>query len=297
MKSKTRFGTESVVQWHYTSGHTISDDRFMKRKQTYLGIVAAILLHGAISKAEGSERVAPDLNDFVELTTPEHPGPHPIAALMPGCMGWHPHHQLWRKNLLREGFAILEIDSFGANGLSDPIDLRRYVCSGLRVRWDQRARDLNNILKDIIKRPDISLEGGVIFGWSHGASSSLEYILGGASSDSSHSDLNSFVFDVAFLFYPYCGPGTIRNAKGQVRSLGIMLFHGSEDRITDPIECRRRANHLKKRGVSIDFITLDGSGHWFDNHAEPRTYKPNTTREVTSIINKRLKAQPKIFEK
>ena len=261
----------------------------MKRKKLYQVIIVAILFNPVTTAAKDNGEIRPDLSNFIELTIPHQSSPHPLAVLLPGCMGWHPHHQRWHEDLLARGFATLQIDSFGLNGLLDPIDLRRYVCSGLKVRWDQRANDLRNALKKVFERPDISVTGGIIFGWSHGASSSLEYILQDNHSTSSYSKDDSLIFEAAFLFYPYCGPGTRWEPRKEVRALDTIIFHGTQDRITDPVQCKRRVNRLRESDIQIEFFPLEGSGHWFDNHREPRAYNKGSTTKVKSLINEKLK--------
>jgi dienelactone hydrolase len=233
------------------------------------------------------------LQDYVQLQVPPGAGPHPLAILMPGCLGWHAHHEAWREQLLSRGYAVLHVDSFAANGLDSLKTLQREVCSGVLVRGEERAGDLMAVLENVIARTDIRASNSVIFGWSHGGWSALEFLMrrAGALRPSNLQEmptLDSLQIGGAVLFYPYCGPGSLSGTEGYPAATRTLLFHGSRDVITNPKQCRARATALARDGADIEFISMRNASHWFDNFAEQQTYDASATARARARIDEML---------
>ena len=82
--------------------------------------------------------------------------------------GWHPHHDQWRRELLKREFAVLHVNSFAARGLNGPSVLRQKVCTGKIVHGDERAGDVIAVLQTVWKNTRIKPDKTLIMGWSHG---------------------------------------------------------------------------------------------------------------------------------
>ena len=247
---------------------------------------------------------AADLEGYIELALPESfREPVPLAVLLPGCLSWHPHHERWKDALLARGYAVLHVDSFAERGLADQGTLKRLVCSGAQLHGDERSGDLMVVLETLRERTDIDLTRKVIFGWSHGGWAALDFltrittgILPPNLSQLPH--LDDMKFLAAFIFYPYCGPASLDSRSGFPTQTRTLLFHGSRDVITDPRECRRRVKALSRTGATIEFISMEGSHHWFDNHAESTTFDAQATArayvEIEAVLKtlERASAEP-----
>ncbi len=110
-------------------------------------IIVQLALGSLAFAVESPEERAEALSSFAEFTVPQTGGPHPLAILMPGCLGWHPHHERWRDDLLSRGFAVLQVDSFGARGVDDRAVMERDICTGRRIPGSERAGDLMAVLR------------------------------------------------------------------------------------------------------------------------------------------------------
>ena len=242
------------------------------------------------SKAERAAALA----DYVELEIPNGPGPHPLAILLPGCLGWHAHHTKWRDELHALGYATLTIDSFAANGIEDRKSLEREVCSGQRVPGGERARDLLSVLDDIWDRPDILAPQTVLFGWSHGGWSVLEFlsIVAGDDPEPNVAPPNIDISNLraAFLYYPYCGISSLPDSANFPMHTKTVIFHGKKDVITDPRQCQALADTLRAGGGDVEFISLQKSGHWFDNHAVRSVYDADATQRTRKLVNQTLQS-------
>ena len=260
-------------------------------KFSLLGFVFLFIassVHGREEPVAYSQVVAP----FSELKMPRGAGPHPLAILLPGCMSWHPHHSVWKKRLRKKGFAVLHVDSFAVRRIRDRRKMLNEVCAGTLMQGSERAGDLMAILPSIWSRSDIDETKTILMGWSHGGWSASDFLSMVASGDrppnlTANVSLKEDNFKAAFLFYPYCGAGSISAKKGFPNSTEAIIFHGLKDRITSASECEAKADNLSRSGGGVEFVGLDGAAHWFDNHTDMK-FDRTATRKVTKIIDKML---------
>ena len=233
------------------------------------------------------------LSDFIELSIGPGEGKRPLAVLLPGCLGWHPHHELWRKRLLENGFGTLHVDTFKSKGIETRGQLQREVCSGKSVHGDVRAGDLMVALSSLEMHESIDTSRTIFFGWSHGAWSAFEFLIRRhsnlvPSTLSRLPELDHLDVKGAFLFYPYCGPGSLDGRTGYPDNVRTLVVHGQRDVITSPASCRARVKRLRQFGGDAEFLLLKDARHWFDNHTEPSVYDRAATERVRGLIEKWL---------
>ncbi len=243
--------------------------------------------------AETPQQRAAELADVIELTLPTSAGPHPLAILLPGCLSWYPHHARWRDALLVRGYAVLHVDSFAARGLAGRRTLERLVCSGAQLHGDERAGDVMAVLESLHQRNDLNLAQTVIFGWSHGGWSAMDLlsrVTAGMlpTNLTAPANLEGIDFRAAFIFYPYCGPGSLDGTDGYPAHTRTLMFHGTRDVITNPQQCAARARALATAGATIEFFSMTGSRHWFDNHTEPAAFDAAATARAGAAIEAAL---------
>lgn len=262
------------------------------RRSALLAIlgIAHLWTSSTAAATETAAARADALAPYVELDVPGGAGPHPLAVLMPGCLGWRAHHDKWRDDLRDRGYATLYIDSFGANGIEDRGTLQREVCTGQRVPGAQRAGDLIAVIARVWERPDILAAQTIFFGWSHGGWTAMDFLIMGASAAGAPNVSPMPPIEIAnvraaFLLYPYCGLGSLSGDDGFPSATKTIIFHGSADVITDPGQCRARAKKLRAAGADIDFVSLHKAGHWFDNHAVQTTYDAGAAGRANTLIN------------
>ena len=260
-------------------------------KFALLGCVFSVIVataYGRENPVAYSQVIAP----FSELKTPRGAGPYPLAILLPGCTSWHPHHSLWRKRLLKKGFAVLHVDSFAVRRIRDRRKMLDQVCTGALMQGGERAGDLMAILPSIWARTDIDEAKTILMGWSHGGWSASDFLSMVASGDrppnlTANVPLEKKNFKAAFFFYPYCGAVSISAKKGFPEATNSVIFHGLKDRITSARECKVKAGRLSKSGGPVEFVGFDKALHWFDNHTAEK-FDRAATRQATEIIEKRL---------
>ena len=260
--------------------------RLMHERFVFLSGIAYFLFACSATALDMDAERAKTLANYIELDLPDGKGPHPLAILMPGCLGWHAHHTKWRDELGELDYATLYIDSFSSNGLKGRATLEREVCSGQRVPGAERAADLLAVLGNTWDRADVLAEQTVLFGWSHGGWTALEF-LSAVSSDAKSTEIETANLRAAFLYYPYCGIG-LSAAIDLPAQTKTIIFHGNKDAITDPEQCRVLAENLSTAGADIKFVPLQYAGHWFDNHAVRSVYNANATKRARTLVNQKL---------
>jgi|MDSW01.2.fsa_nt_gb dienelactone hydrolase len=269
------------------------------RKVFLSGALATSVLAAAFDASYGSLSPSSRSDSLAEYTDLEFPGNdsrYPLAVMLPGCMGWHPHHDQWRRELLKREFAVLHVNSFAARGLNGPSVLRQEVCSGKILHGDERAGDMVAVLQTVWKNTRIKPEKTLIMGWSHGGWTALDLLV----SLESRIQLPNLTqlpalevnnIKAAILYYPWCGKEGL-NWSGQLpTNLQGFVFHGSRDAITSPKDCKRRVQRAAKNGGKLEFVEMKGAFHWFDNHAaqffDRRSYSIAFSR-ATNLL-KRMK--------
>ncbi len=245
------------------------------------------ILAAVSGNCTSNDRVS-DLTSFVSLSVPRSGAVNPLAILFPGCLNWHPHHTRWKKRLLKQGYAVLYLDSFGARGITKKSVMRTQVCTGNLMSGYDRATDLAEILPNIWARSDIDQTKTILMGWSHGGWSVSDFLtLVATSREKNAFDLNVDNFKAAILFYPYCGVGTKASSGRFPPHTKVLLFHGLEDRITKARECRLQAKSIARKGGDVEFIGFSGARHWFDNHTE-LAYDRVATLQARELIDAEL---------
>ena len=257
--------------------------RWPRRTHARFVAFAVLALAQPVFAAPDGSR-AESLEPHVVVTLPAGTPPHPLAVITPGCLGWHAHHDKWRRMLLERGYATLHIDSFAERGITDRKVLQRDVCTGRRVHGAARAADLMAVLPATWERPEIDAGHTVLFGWSHGGWSLLDFLVMTWAADARDAPLDMSGVRAAFLFYPYCGAGSLSGENGFPSHVRTIILHGNDDTVTAPGPCRARAAALRERGAAVDFVPLESAGHWFDNHAFRRTYDSQATRRTDAMI-------------
>ena len=256
-------------------------------KLRYQVVLVGFILSAISGNCTSNDRVS-DLTSFVSLSVPRSGALNPLAILFPGCLNWHPHHTRWKKRLLKQGYAVLYLDSFGARGITKKSVMRTQVCTGNLMSGYDRATDLAEILPNIWARSDIDETKTILMGWSHGGWSVSDFLtLVATSREKNILDLNADNFKAAILFYPYCGIGTLASSGRFPPHTKVLLFHGLEDRITKARECRLQAKSIARKGGDVEFIGFSGARHWFDNHTE-LVYDKAATLQARELIDVEL---------
>mgnify|MGYP000281859929 FL=1 len=192
------------------------------------------------------------------LSKPDGEGPFPTVVMMHGCGGWQPAVRTtlssYRDFLVKNGFAVLNLDSFGPRRNSGG-----EVCASFKKLKDAReyrtvdALDAFNYLKtkDFVDDDNIFL-----MGQSNGGSVAINV------ANSSRPGLG---FRAVVAYYPWCGAFGSRKVD---LSSPLLVLGGAKDDWVPPQSC----NKVVSLGEELRVIIYPEAAHSFDVNMLPQRY-------------------------
>ena len=212
------------------------------------------------------------LIDAAEVLLPEGDGPFPVVVQMHGCGGVQPMQRRYAEAAVESGAAVVILDSLKPRGIGRRT-AQLTVCTGLRLRGDERAEDLRTALDWVRAQPWADPERIAAAGWSHGGWSVMEAL----AADDGHAGVAALKLVV--LIYPYAGLGSHTLDRGWGRNRPAVLACIAErDAVVGRLNPRRAIARLQGDGLDVDLIELERATHAFDDdHAgDPRSvYRPD----------------------
>jgi len=192
------------------------------------------------------------------LSRPDGPGPFPAVVMLHGCGGAYApggrlnaRHRQWESLFLREGYAVLQVDSFTPRGIREIC--KRTERPRTTTARGERRRDALAGHAFLRAQPFIRADRIALAGWSNGGSTVLAAMEADAAGTPSP-------FRAAIAFYPGC-----RLAGGAARPGGPMLIlSGEADTWTPPEDCRAMLRDAAARAQRIEMHTYPGAYHDFD---------------------------------
>ncbi len=220
-----------------------------------------------------AEWLAPHLS----LVKPDGPGPFPVVIQMHGCGGVQPFQGRYAQAAAAAGVAAVNVDSLAPRGISRS-EAHLTVCSGLRLRGAERARDFVAMLHWLEGQAWADSRRVAAIGWSHGAWSIME-ALAAPPADTPSAAKALSALRLAALIYPYAGPParTHRVGWGQARPK-VWACLGERDRVVGHLAPRRALARLQADGLDVRVLSLPEATHAFDDDraSDPRTrYRPD----------------------
>ncbi len=196
------------------------------------------------------------------LVRPAGEGPFPVVLLLHGCSGpltrsgqIAARERVWMELLAAEGYATFLLDSFNPRGIAS-------ICTqGDRPisAEEDRPFDAYAALGWLRNQPFADPNRIAIFGWSHGAMTTLAAISAAVIEKVGWSGPG---FRTAVAFYPGC----LAASKTAYRTDVPMLMQlGGKDDWTPARYCHRLVDMLRHDGRDIAVDTYPGAYHAFDN--------------------------------
>ena len=171
------------------------------------------------------------------------------VILTHGSGGMRRNHNKYINLLTSMGYVVFQIDHYAARKIK--YDKSFSKVSGLTFMND--AYSALNVLK---KNKSINNVG--YLGWSQGGVgpilSHFEFINKLVPTDHS--------FQAAVAIYPYCGFTFPDNYKTKTP---LLIITGSDDDLTPEAACRNIYSKFNRNNGNIDFISMEGARHGFDN--------------------------------
>jgi dienelactone hydrolase len=189
--------------------------------------------------------------------------------LLHGCGGVQPYLADYAAAAVEAGVAALVVDSFAPRGISR-LNAHATVCTGLRLRGVERARDVFALLAWARTHTPIDAERIALAGWSHGGWTAMEAFARPPATLAHHLDQVRSVFTV----YPYAGPLALTARRGwggrKPQVFGVLA---EADQVVGTKAPEAAFKRLSADGLSVELLRLAGATHAFDDaHAsDPRT--------------------------
>lgn len=201
----------------------------------------------------------------------------PAVVMLHGCGGVgardepNARHRMWADWLVERGYAVLFPLSFTSRGLTQ-------VCT---VPFAQRTVHPRDRVADVLAahawlaaRPDIDPSRIVLWGFSHGGSTTLATLTAGAAAEG--------LFRQAIAFYPGCA--SYARAAGSAERLRLaaplQIFIGEADDWTPAAPCHAWVEALVRAGQPAAIVGYPGAFHDFDNPAGRRRLRADVPNGV-----------------
>lgn len=191
-------------------------------------------------------------------------GPRPAVVMLHGCGGVgardepSARHRLWADWLVERGYAVLFPLSFTSRGLTQVCTVP-YAERSVRPR--DRMADALAAHAWLAARPDIDASRIVLWGFSHGGSTTLATLTAGAAARGR--------FSLAIAFYPGCSAFARAAERGERLQLAapLHIFIGEADDWTPAAPCHAWVAALERAGQPAAIVGYPGAFHDFDNPA------------------------------
>ncbi|MCC5996937.1 MAG: dienelactone hydrolase family protein [Oceanicaulis sp.] len=229
----------------------------MRRAAAVFGLVIAL-----------SACAAPDIAGHSTLRLPDGAeGPVPAVVLLSGCGGVRDVQDDYARQANAEGWAALIVDSHAARGIGRA-GSRLLVCTGARMRGQQRAADIVSALALLRADARIDADHLALAGWSHGGWTVLDAMAAAQAGELGPAPLEGV--RGAFLVYPYCG-AIVRARRDPVGApFPVETILAGRDLIADPRACERLFYRQRASGAAIRPPVLFGEAtHAFDAEDQP----------------------------
>ena len=223
-------------------------------------VVAAALFWSALPigvMADNAE--ASTLATFYELAKPAGEGPFPAVVLAPGCGGFHdqyspPVFDKYRKRLVDDGFAVVNVDFTAAHGIAGCADN-----TGFLISSEDYAEDILAAVTDLAKDRSIDPNRIHVIGWSYGAGASFSAL--------ALAERQSVKIDSVVAFFPYC-----KGALAWKQPTPVLTFVGLADNIAPFAQCKDLVKDALDN-KSMREVVYPGALHSFDQFTVPQPMK------------------------
>jgi dienelactone hydrolase len=214
---------------------------------------------------------------------PEGPGPFPAMVLLHGCGGMRSGEKLgardaqWNELLVKRGYAVLHVDSFGPRGLRETCSLREPPVQPDR----ERPFDAYGELAWLQTRADILPARIGLMGWSNGAMATLSTLR----TDAPARTGIAADFRVAIAFYPGCRAVAAKRPEWDT-AIALHILIGEKDDWTNAPPCVSLVKAAAGRGAPVSITVYPGAYHDFDAPGVALRVRQNvaSTRSKTATV-------------
>lgn len=220
----------------------------MRALLTSIAVAGAVL--GGVAAPSDAETISVPVRRPAEATLsgdlrlPSGAGPHPGVILLHGCAGPNPTVASWAHWLRAEGYATLELDSFGGRNL-------RTVCSdGRALTMTNRAGDVQAAAAELKKVSAVDPDRIAVVGFSHGGGTAI--IASAASAGRPEARIRAFV-----ALWPGCGSGM------PIGPAPVLMLLGGKDDWAPAEACQALGEAARAAGKPVAVVIYPDAGHGF----------------------------------
>jgi len=251
---------------------------------------AAPMTAAAETLAERADRMAPHFT----VTRPEAAnGRTPVIVFMHGCGGRRPFLDDMARVASEAGAAVIDVDSYAHRRISRTAALAT-VCTGARLRGNERAGDLYAALHWARTQDWVDPDRMAAIGWSHGGWSIMDALalrtgreMRRATGISDLPEEPLIGLSSVMLVYPYAGIASLAGRRGWRVSPQTTAILARRDSIVGFDTPRRAIERQRARGANIDVHIFDDATHAFEDegaeHPQVR-YNPAATQREYELI-------------
>ncbi len=237
-------------------------------------LAAGLALAGCQARSHDLAHWREALAPHITVMMPENAeGPVPAVLMFSGCGGVISVQSEYGAAANANGIAAVIVDSHGARGIGS-IGARLFTCTALRMRGDERARDVIAALAHVRTLDGIDPDRLALTGWSHGGWTlldTLSLIHDGTPPRGLDALPENALGGVRAVIpiYPYCG--FIIRARGHDigNRIPVDALLAEDDVIADPRACERLFERQNEAGARIDWTLFEGQTHAFDAPDQP----------------------------
>ncbi len=248
-------------------------------------VCALVLTYSSVASGQQEVRFAGDDNTLQGplvglLIVPTGTGPFPAVVLLHGCGGISARDKNWAGRLTAWGFSVLHVDSLSPRGLKS-------ICANPgQLSPGARAKDAHAARAYLASLPTIRRDRIGVFGWSHGALTTLAAIHNDQATQPSPSG-----FQVAVAFYPWC-LDVLNNA-----TTPLFILIGERDTWTPAQRCRDMRIEGGDKALQPIIKFYPNATHGFDHDAPERVVAGHRIAHDKAATDDAIPRVKEFFEK
>lgn len=201
-------------------------------------------------------------------------------------------HKAWGELLVKNGYAALMVDDFGAVGFPAGFAAGTYKDRPDAVdEIEFRPLHAYGALRFLQSRADMVPGRVALLGWSNGASATLA-----AMADDKPGDMRKIGFAAGVALYPGCGLKKRFEKDGYKPYHPVRVFMGTADEEVSPKLCETLVERSKAAGNDIALRMFEGATHSYDTPTRSRqtvaanaTAKAETEADILAFLAAKLK--------
>lgn len=199
----------------------------------------------------------------------------PAVVLIHGSGGiYKAMLDFWPRQFNAAGIAVFSVDSFGPRGVSGTVE------DQAQVPFAADTADAFAALRLLATHPQVDASRIAVMGFSRGGITAIRSAVERVASSQAASGGLRFAAHVPVYAGGCVGLLRVAVKPGVYGKAPMMFVHGDADDYTPIGPCRDYAALIGKAGTPVQFVTLAGAHHKFDDESPRRIYIAGASRTL-----------------